>query len=203
MDINQLDWQKTNGLIPAIVQDGQTGRVLMLGFMNQAALEKTLKGGLVTFWSRSRQALWTKGETSGNYLRLKEIRKDCDGDALIVVVEPQGPTCHRGTLSCFGEDNEFTALEFLGYLERLIENRQKEMPDGSYTASLFAQGLPQIAKKVGEEAIEVVLTVSQDKARSVEEAADLLYHLLVFLAQRGVTLSEMMEELKGRHLRRN
>ena len=203
MDINQLDWQKTNGLIPAIVQDGQTGRVLMLGFMNQAALEKTLKGGLVTFWSRSRQALWTKGETSGNYLRLKEIRKDCDGDALIVVVEPQGPTCHRGTLSCFGEDNEFTALEFLGYLERLIENRQKEMPDGSYTASLFAQGLPQIAKKVGEEAIEVVLTVSQDKARSLEEAADLLYHLLVFLAQRGVTLSEMMEELKGRHLRRN
>ncbi|MFQ5929196.1 MAG: bifunctional phosphoribosyl-AMP cyclohydrolase/phosphoribosyl-ATP diphosphatase HisIE [Acidobacteriota bacterium] len=199
MNINQLDWQKTDGLIPAIVQDGQTGRVLMLGFMNQAALEKTLKGGLVTFWSRSRQALWTKGETSGNYLKLKEIRKDCDGDALIAVVEPQGPTCHRGTLSCFGEDNEFTALEFLGYLERLIENRQKEMPDGSYTASLFAKGLPQIAKKVGEEAIELVLTVSQDKARSVEEAADLLYHLLVFLVQRGVTLCEVIKELKTRH----
>lgn len=203
MNIKQLDWQKMDGLIPAIVQDGQTGRVLMLGFMNQAALEKTLKGGLVTFWSRSRQALWTKGETSGNYLKLKEIRKDCDGDALIAVVEPQGPTCHRGTLSCFGEDNEFTALEFLGYLERLIENRQKEMPDGSYTASLFAKGLAQIAKKVGEEAIELVLTVSQDKARSVEEAADLLYHLLVFLVQRGVTLSEVMKELKTRHLRRS
>ncbi|MCH8321030.1 MAG: bifunctional phosphoribosyl-AMP cyclohydrolase/phosphoribosyl-ATP diphosphatase HisIE [Acidobacteria bacterium] len=198
MDIKQLDWKKMKGLIPAIVQDGSTGRVLMLGFMNQEALEKTLESRRVTFWSRSRETLWTKGETSGNYLQLEEVRHDCDKDALIVVAEPQGPCCHRGTLSCFAGDDEFSGLEFLGYLERLIASRKEEMPEGSYTSALFAKGLPEIAKKVGEEAIEVVLSSGQEKKRSIEESADLLYHLLVFLTQREVTLRDVMEELRSR-----
>ena len=202
MDIEALDWKKTEGLIPAIVQDEQSGRVLMLAFMNQEALEKTLESQLVTFWSRSRKTLWTKGETSGNYLKLKAMRHDCDADALLVMVEPEGPCCHRGTLSCFAADDEFMALEFLGYLEKLIADRRKEMPQGSYTAELFARGLPQIAKKVGEEAVELVVSASQEKQRSIEETADLLYHLLVFLTQREVRLSQVIEELRTRHLSR-
>ncbi len=198
MDIKQVDWNKLKGLIPAIVQDGSTGRVLMLGFMNEEALEKTLETRRVTFWSRSRKCLWTKGETSGNYLELEEIRQDCDNDTLLVVAKPQGPCCHRGTLSCFAGDDEFSGLEFLGYLERLIAKRRKEMPEGSYTTRLFAKGLPEIAKKVGEEAVEVVLSASQEKLRSIEESADLLYHLLVFLNQREVTLGDVMEELRSR-----
>ncbi len=198
MDIKQVDWNKLKGLIPAIVQDGSTGRVLMLGFMNEEALEKTLETRRVTFWSRSRKCLWTKGETSGNYLELEEIRQDCDNDTLLVVAKPQGPCCHRGTLSCFAGDDEFSGLEFLGYLERLIAKRRKEMPEGSYTTKLFAKGLPEIAKKVGEEAVEVVLSASQEKLRSIEESADLLYHLLVFLNQREVTLGDVMEELRSR-----
>jgi len=199
MDIKQLDWKKMKGLIPAIVQDGSTGRVLMLGFMNQEALEKTLESRRVTFWSRSRETLWTKGETSGNYLQLEEVRHDCDKDALIVVAEPQGPCCHRGTLSCFAGDDEFNGLEFLGYLERLIASRKEEMPEGSYTSALFAKGLLEIAKKVGEEAIEVVLSSGQEKKRSIEESADLLYHLLVFLTQREITLQDVVEELRSRN----
>ena len=198
MDIKQLDWNKMKGLIPAIVQDGSTGRVLMLGFMNEEALEKTLESRRVTFWSRSRETLWTKGETSGNYLQLEEVRHDCDKDALIVVAEPQGPCCHRGTLSCFAGDDEFNGLEFLGYLERLIASRKEEMPEGSYTSALFAKGLLEIAKKVGEEAIEVVLSSGQEKKRSIEESADLLYHLLVFLTQREITLQDVVEELRSR-----
>ncbi len=199
MDIKQVDWNKLKGLIPAIVQDGSTGRVLMLGFMNEEALEKTLETRRVTFWSRSRKCLWTKGETSGNYLELEQIRQDCDNDTLLVVAKPQGPSCHRGTLSCFAGDDEFSGLEFLGYLERLIAKRRKEMPEGSYTTRLFAKGLPEIAKKVGEEAVEVVLSASQEKLRSIEESADLLYHLLVFLKQREVTLRDVMEELRSRN----
>jgi len=198
MDIKQLDWNKLKGLIPAIVQDGSTGRVLMLGFMNGEALERTLETQRVTFWSRSRKCLWTKGETSGNYLELEQIRQDCDNDTLLVVVKPQGPCCHRGTLSCFAGDDEFSGLEFLGYLERLIARRKEEMPEGSYTSTLFAKGLQEIAKKVGEEAIEVVLSSGQEKQRTVEESADLLYHLLVFLTQREVALQEVVEELRNR-----
>lgn len=200
MDVKNLDWEKTDGLIPAIVQDDGSGRVLMLGFMSPEALEKTLKTQLVTFWSRSRKSLWTKGETSGNHLRLKKISHDCDADALLVVVEPEGPCCHRGSLSCFASDDEFAGLEFLGYLERLIADRRREMPPDSYTTELFTRGLSQIAKKVGEEAIEVVLSASEEKQRSIEETADLLYHLLVFLNQREVALGEVLEELKNRHL---
>ena len=199
MNLEQLNWTKDGGLIPAVVQDSGTGRVLMLGFMNRPALQKTLELGVVTFWSRSRNRLWTKGETSKNYLRLKAVRHDCDLDALLVIAKPEGPTCHRGTLSCFGEDDEFTAVEFLGYLERFIQKRQKEMPHGSYTTTLFKKGLSQIAKKVGEEAVELVVSANQERERSIEESADLLYHLLVFLAQRQVSLLEVMDELRRRH----
>ena len=199
MNVDGLNWEKAAGLIPAIVQDIGTGRVLMLGHMNRLALQKTLELGLVTFWSRSRDRLWTKGETSKNYLRLEAVRHDCDLDALLVVAKPEGPTCHLGTLSCFGEDDEFIAVEFLGYLERFIQKRQKEMPSGSYTTTLFKKGLYQIAKKVGEEAVELVVSAGQERERSIEESADLLYHLLVFLVQRQVTLLEVMDELGRRH----
>lgn len=200
MNIKNLDWEKTKGLIPAVIQDWQSGRVLMLGFMNQDALEKTVQTELVTFWSRSRESLWTKGETSGNYLDLKEIKVDCDGDTLLVLVNPRGPVCHQGTLSCFFEDSEFVALEFLAYLERLIKSRQTEMPTDSYTTALFEQGISEMSKKLGEEAVEVIISVTEGKNRSVEETADLLYHLLVFLTQREIVLSDVLEELQKRHL---
>ena len=200
MNIKNLDWEKTKGLIPAVIQDWQSGRVLMLGFMNQDALEKTVQTELVTFWSRSRESLWTKGETSGNYLDLKEIKVDCDGDTLLVLVNPRGPVCHQETLSCFFEDSEFVALEFLAYLERLIKSRQTEMPTDSYTTALFEQGISEMSKKLGEEAVEVIISVTEGKNRSVEETADLLYHLLVFLTQREIVLSDVLEELQKRHL---
>ena len=200
IEIEQLSWKKSDGLIPAVVQDHQSGQVLMLAFMNRESLQKTLEGGLVTFWSRSRQALWTKGETSGNYLRVKEIRVDCDSDSVLVIAHPQGPACHRGTRSCFGQDDEFSALEFLGHLERLVEGRRKEMPDGSYTTSLFSKGLHEIAKKVGEEGVEMALSIAESKERSVEEAGDLLYHLLVLLSERGIEFSDVIAELRQRHL---
>ena len=196
---SQLDWAKGQGLIPAIVQDERSGRVLMLGFMSPEAFDETLASGLVTFFSRSEKRLWTKGETSGHYLKLKEIRPDCDQDTLLIVAEPQGPTCHRGTVSCFGEDRRFTALEFLSYLEALIQERKKAMPRGSYTSALFTKGLAEIAKKLGEEAVEVVVSAGQERTRSVEEAADLLYHLLIFLAEREIALKEVVGELEQRH----
>ena len=197
--IQDLNWDKVNGLIPTIVQGVRSGRVLMLGFMNPKALEKTMETGLVTFWSRSRQKLWTKGETSGNSLKVKEIRPDCDGDSLLALVEPQGPTCHRGTVSCFGQDDELVALEFLDFLEGLILDRKKRKPRDSYTTELFEKGLPQIAKKVGEEAAEVIVSAFQNRQSTVEESADLLFHLLVFLAEREVSMVEVVEELKRRN----
>ena len=199
MDVKDLDWEKTNGLIPAIVQDWESGRVLMLGFMNQAALDKTLQTGQVTFWSRSRESLWTKGETSGHYLDLKETKVDCDGDTLLLLAKPRGPVCHQGTLSCFAEDGEFVALEFLAHLERLIQSRRKEMPADSYTTALFREGILKTAKKLGEEAVEVVVSATEEKSRSIEETADLLYHLLVFLTHREIVLSDVVGELKKRH----
>ena len=199
LKIQDLNWDKVNGLIPTIVQGVRSGRVLMLGFMNPKALEKTMETGLVTFWSRSRQKLWTKGETSGNSLKVKEIRPDCDGDSLLALVEPQGPTCHRGTVSCFGQDHELVALEFLDFLEGLILDRKKRKPRDSYTTELFEKGLPQIAKKVGEEAAEVIVSAFQNRQSTVEESADLLFHLLVFLAEREVSMVEVVEELKRRN----
>ena len=199
MDPNQIDWSKLGGLVPAIVQDRRNGRLLMLAFMNREALEKTLETNLATFWSRSRQKLWRKGETSGNYLEVKSIHTDCDSDSILLLVEPRGPACHLGTKSCFFPDNFFSGLEFLGYLADLIGQRKKQMPENSYTTGLFQGGMPRIAKKLGEEAVEVVVSAGEEKRRSVEETADLLYHLLVFLQERGISLEEVITELERRH----
>lgn len=201
IDLDRLDWEKMGDLVPGIVQDWRTGRVLMLGFLNRTALEKTLETRQVTFWSRSRQTLWTKGDTSGHYLDLKEIKIDCDQDTLLLLAVPRGPVCHQGTFSCFAPDSEFIGPEFLAYLERLIENRRNQMPPSSYTTALFESGLKEIAKKVGEEAMEVLLTAWEKKQRSVEEMADLVYHALVFLVAREIKLSAVVEELNKRHFK--
>ncbi|RPI29191.1 MAG: bifunctional phosphoribosyl-AMP cyclohydrolase/phosphoribosyl-ATP diphosphatase HisIE [Acidobacteria bacterium] len=182
-----------------MIQDQRSGRLLMLAFMNREALEKTLETKLATFWSRSRQKLWCKGETSGNYLEVKSIHTDCDKDSLLLLVEPRGPACHLGTTSCFLPDNFFSGVEFLAYLSDLIKKRKEQMPDGSYTTSLFKGGLSRIAQKVGEEAVEVVVSAGEDRQRSVEETADLLYHVLVFLEQRGISLGDVVTELERRH----
>ncbi|HLV00184.1 MAG TPA: bifunctional phosphoribosyl-AMP cyclohydrolase/phosphoribosyl-ATP diphosphatase HisIE [Acidobacteriota bacterium] len=198
--LEQLDWEKGNGLLPAIVQDVETGRVLMLGYMNRQALEHTLNSGEVTFWSRSREALWTKGETSGNKLTLEGVYPDCDNDTLLVVVRPLGPTCHRGTLSCFSETSKgLSRLEFLGELQQLIRKRRAELPEGSYTTRLFHAGVEEIAKKVGEEGVEVALSAFQSPQRSLEESADLIYHLLVLLVARDLTFQDVIAELESRH----
>jgi phosphoribosyl-AMP cyclohydrolase / phosphoribosyl-ATP pyrophosphohydrolase len=195
---SDLNWEKQGGLIPAIVQHAETGRVLMLGYMNRSALEKTLESRHVTFWSRSRDCLWTKGETSGAFLRLVDIQTDCDSDALLVLALPLGPTCHRGTDSCFPQEDP-PAFEFLFALQRLIRKRKEKLPEGSYTTELFQKGELQIAKKLGEEAVELLLAPGEGRQRTVEEGADLLYHLLVFLAQQEIDLGELIGELQTRH----
>ena len=198
-DPSRLDWNKGDGLISAIVQHWRDGRVLMLGYMNRAALESTLASGKVTFYSRSKQRLWTKGETSGNTLELKAIHADCDNDALLVQAAPNGPTCHLGTESCFGDDSSH-ALAFLGQLDALIARRHTELPEGSYTTSLFDAGVRRIAQKVGEEGVETALAaVGEDDAALVGEAADLLYHLFVLLRARNLGLSDVEAQLRERH----
>lgn len=202
MDIAQLDFEKGDGLIPAIIQDADNFQVLMLGYMNKAALEKTLEKKRVTFYSRSREQLWTKGETSGNYLELVDIQKDCDNDTLLVLAHPQGPTCHTGEQSCFHE-KDFTPerkIDFLNDLEKLVISRKKEMPENSYTTSLFKEGLDHIAQKVGEEAVETVIESKNDRENKfVGEVADLLFHLLVLLAEKGIPLEKVIKKLKDRH----
>jgi len=194
-----LDFKKNNGLIPAIVQDARSKTVLMLGYMNEEALKKTKESGLVTFFSRSRQTLWTKGETSGNYLKLVEILEDCDHDTLLVKAIPTGPVCHLGTDTCFAEENR-SHLWFLQELEQIIENRKQHPSGKSYTASLFAKGLKKIAQKVGEEATEVVIDgVAGSDERLLEESADLLYHLLVLLHARDLSLNKVAKVLRQRH----
>ena len=177
-DIERLDWEKTGELIPAIIQNDETGQVLMLGFMNRESLRKTLESGKVTFWSRSRKQLWTKGETSGNYLHFKSARIDCDRDTLLVRALPTGPVCHRGTTTCFEDRTIREGDSFLFHLEQLIRNRREERPEGSYTTELFNRGLDQISKKLGEEAVEVVVSAHQERKRSVEESADLILSLI-------------------------
>lgn len=194
-----LNWEKADGLIPAVVQDRDTGRVLMLAFMNPEALEVTRNTGRATFWSRSRRQLWTKGETSGNYLMVEEIRIDCDGDTLLLLARPAGPTCHTNRASCFGEDHHLSALEMLGHLEKLIDSRKATLPAGSYTTSLFEKGSTEISKKLGEETVELVLAPAQGRQRTIEEAADVVYHLLVFLAGQDIPLKQVMDELARRH----
>lgn len=194
----------SQGLVPAIVQDAQSGQVLMLAYMNAEALQRTLESGETHFWSRSRNALWHKGETSGNVQQVLEIRSDCDGDALLVRVIPAGPACHTGEFSCFFQV-DFQAQErpfSLSDLFELIRARQAHPSPGSYTAQLFAAGLPRIAQKVGEESAEVIVAaLAQEGSRLVEEAADLVYHLLVLLAARDLTLAEVLAELARRHHR--
>jgi len=199
IDTISIDWEKGEGLVPAIVQDAKTEQVLMLGYMNEASLAKTQKTGLVTFYSRSRKELWTKGETSGNTLKLHSIAVDCDNDTLLVRATPTGPTCHEGTVSCFGDKGP-EGLGFLAYLEDLIEARKSADADSSYTASLLQGPLRRAAQKVGEEGVETALAAvaeTEDKLKS--EAADLVYHLLVLLAAKDVKFESVITELKNRH----
>jgi len=201
MNIDNLAWEKMDGLMPAIVQDFFDGRVLMQGFMNKAALEATLDTGKVTFWSRSREQIWTKGETSGHTLDLVDIHPDCDGDCLLVRAHPEGPTCHLGTLPCFdGEEKVIPELAFLTELERVIAERNKNRPEGSYTTSLLESGIKRIAQKVGEEGVETALAaVAGDDDELLNESADLIYHLLVLLRSRKLELGTLVEVLKVRH----
>ena len=178
----EIDFDKMNGLVPAIIQDATTKNVLMLGFMNKEAYEKTIGTQKVTFYSRTRKTLWTKGETSGNFLNLVSIQNDCDNDTLLIKVNPTGPTCHKGTDTCWGESNDANPLLFLSFLQDFIEKRHKEMPEGSYTTSLFNDGLNRMAQKVGEEALEAVIeAVHGTDERLIYEGADMLYHLIVLL----------------------
>ena len=204
-----IDFEKMGGLVPAIIQDAETRNVLMLGFMNKEAYEKTIATGHVTFWSRTRQTLWTKGETSGHFLNLVDMKIDCDNDTLLVRVHPVGPTCHKGTDTCWGEDNKplsdgttqhSDALLFLSELQDFIDRRKQEMPEGSYTTSLFTKGINKIAQKVGEEALETVIEATNGtKEHLVYEASDLLYHLIVMLTEKGLRIEDVAEELHRRH----
>ncbi|ARH00393.1 bifunctional phosphoribosyl-AMP cyclohydrolase/phosphoribosyl-ATP diphosphatase HisIE [Legionella micdadei] len=198
LQIEQLDWQKMDGLIPAIVQNANNGEVLMLGYMNREALEMTLQKGHVTFYSRSKQRLWIKGESSGHSLRLKAIAADCDGDSLLVLALPEGPACHLGSTSCF-QPGIVTALGFIDNLINLIQNRAKESNTSSYTAQLLASGINRCAQKVGEEAVETVIAaVARDREELLNEAADLVFHLLVMLQACELSFYELLECLQHR-----
>ncbi|WP_346239493.1 bifunctional phosphoribosyl-AMP cyclohydrolase/phosphoribosyl-ATP diphosphatase HisIE [Niabella insulamsoli] len=187
----------TDGLMPVIVQDAQTLEVLMLGFMNEAALAKTREEGKVTFYSRSKQRLWTKGETSNHFLLVVEILVDCDRDTILIKAEPQGPTCHTGDISCFGTANDQFSLQ---QLERVIIDRKNNPSEQSYTASLFAKGINKIAQKVGEEAVEIVIEAKDDNEDLfLGEAADLMFHYLVLLQAKGFSLSDVLKVLETRH----
>ena len=193
-----LDFEKMGGMIPAVIQDAETLQVLMLGYMNEESYKKTVETKKVTFWSRSRNCLWTKGETSGNFLHVREMYVDCDNDTILIKAKPDGPTCHKGTTSCF--DFEESNIGFLSYLQKFIDKRNEERPVGSYTTKLFREGVNKIAKKVGEEAVELIIE-SKDNNDSLflNEAADLMYHLIVLLSSRGKKIEDVVAVLKGRH----
>ena len=199
--IDQLDWNKGDGLLPAIVQHAFDGRVLMQAWMNSASLQQTLQTSKVTFFSRSRQQLWTKGETSGHYLHLKSIHADCDNDSLLILANPAGPSCHRNTISCFDEEAAvFPELAFLFELEKLIAKREQDRPEGSYTTSLFESGIRRIAQKIGEEGVETALAASSgDDPEVRNETADLLYHVLVMLRARNIDFQQIVATLQERH----
>lgn len=200
MKTMNIDFKKCGGLVPAIIQDASTRKVLMLGYMNEESLKKTLDTGLVTFYSRSRQQLWTKGETSGNYLKVVDMKVDCDNDTLLVYANPVGPVCHTGSDTCWGETNEASSLLFLLQLQDFIEKRHEEMPEGSYTTSLFRDGLNRMAQKVGEEALELVIEATNgSNERLVYEGADFLYHLIVLLTSKGLRIEDLTRELQERH----
>ena len=198
----KIDFEKMGGLVPAIIQDATTKNVLMLGFMNEEAYQKTLETKHVTFWSRTRQTLWTKGETSGNFLNLVDMKIDCDNDTLLVKAIPDGPTCHKGTDTCWGEENltDENPLLFLTELQDFINKRKEQMPEGSYTTKLFRDGVNKIAQKVGEEALETVIEATNGTDEHlIYEASDLLYHLLVLLTEKDLRIEDVAAELRKRH----
>ena len=203
----EIDFNKMDGLVPAIIQDAQTDKVLMLGFMNEEAYKKTVETGKVTFWSRTRNTLWTKGEASGNFLNVVEILNDCDQDTLLIKANPVGPVCHTGADTCWNEKNPHkpanskdNALLFLSELQDFIEKRHEEMPEGSYTTSLFKDGLNRMAQKVGEEALELVIEACNGtNERMIYEGSDMLYHLIVLLTSKGLRIEDMAAELRERH----
>jgi len=196
----KINFEKSGGLVPAIIQDAETRQVLMLGYMNKEAFDKTMQTKKVTFWSRSRNCLWTKGETSGNFLNLVDIKVDCDNDTLLVRVTPDGPTCHKGTDTCWGEDNQANPLLFLTELQDFINRRHEEMPEGSYTTSLFKDGVNRIAQKVGEEALEAVIEATNGTSdKLIYETSDMIYHLIVLLSSKGLRIEDVAAELAKRH----
>ena len=195
----ELDFEKMNGLIPAIIQDNYTQKVLMLGFMNKEAYEKTMETGKVTFFSRTKNRLWTKGEESGNFLHVVSVKADCDNDTLLIMVHPEGPVCHKGTDTCWGDKNEQDIM-FLKELQDFIDRRRQELPEKSYTTSLFNSGVNKMAQKVGEEAVETILEACNGTdERLIYEGADLLYHLIVLLTYKGYRIEDLARELKERH----
>ena len=195
----ELDFKKMNGLIPAIIQDDYTQKVLMLGFMNEEAYKKTVETGKVTFFSRTKNRLWTKGEESGNFLQVISIKADCDNDTLLIKVSPAGPVCHTGTDTCWGEENK-QVIMFLKELQDFIDKRHEEMPEGSHTTSLFQSGVNKMAQKVGEEAVETVIEACNGtNERLIYEGSDLLYHLIVLLTSKGYRIEDLARELKERH----
>lgn len=194
-----LDYDKMNGLVPAIIQDARTRNVLMLGFMDREAYEKTMESGRVTFFSRTKNRLWTKGEESGNFLNVVSVKEDCDNDTLLIKVNPVGPVCHTGNDTCFEESNE-AGIEFLSYLQDFICKRHAEMPEGSYTTSLFKKGINRMAQKVGEEAVETVIEATNGTDGGlIYEASDMIYHLIVLLTSKGHRIEELAAELQKRH----
>ncbi len=202
IDSTKINFSKNSGLVPAIVIDEFTGQVLMLGFMNKEALDKTLETKLVTFYSRTRSNLWTKGETSNNYLHLVDIKTDCDNDTLLITAKPDGPTCHLGNYSCFG--NEKSNTKFLDYLFELLKKRKLELPEDSYTTKLFKSGLNRIIQKLGEEAVETIIASKNgDKKEIINEVSDLIYHLLVMLVETEIDLQEVFDNLIERHQLKN
>lgn len=199
LKIDELDFHKGNGLIPAIIVDNVTSNVLMLGYMNKESLETTIKTKKVTFYSRTKNRLWTKGETSGNYLNLLDISEDCDKDSLLIKVKPEGNTCHKGTESCFGDKNK-TNYQFLKYLFTLIKDRQTKLPENSYTTKLFKKGSDKIIQKVGEEAVETVIAgKNRDKREIIDESSDLIFHLFVMLVEQNIDFQEIVDNLNTRH----
>jgi phosphoribosyl-AMP cyclohydrolase / phosphoribosyl-ATP pyrophosphohydrolase len=206
MNPQTLDWDKSAGLLPAIIQDAANGAVLMLGYMNREALAHTLESKRVTFWSRSKNRLWTKGETSGHFLELVEIAADCDNDTLLILAKPSGPACHTGTPTCWGKEaprSEAEKIAFLATLEQVITDRIALRPEGSYTAKLLAEGPRRVAQKVGEEGLELALaSVAQSDQEIIGEAADLLYHTLLLLQVKNLSLGQVIAELRSRHAAR-